>query len=124
MVRAELARVEHVNLGGAHPVGAVELQACIEARDDRRLLDRHVLVIGLEGGKLADEEFGLGLLLRILGGVAGPVVVNLMIIKRDNPGRSGMGRLKVRVRPVEGVTVPVIPERDDLGTVVLAHGLE
>ncbi len=86
-----------MNLRRAHPVGTVDLQMRVEAGDDGGLLNGHVLVIRLQSCQLANEEFRVCLLFRILRSVARPVVVDLMVIKGNNPRSGRMRGLQIGV---------------------------
>ena len=53
--------------------------------------------------------------------LAGPVVVDLVVVPGHDERCRDVRRHQVRVRLVEGITVPVIVKRVDLVAVVLAH---
>src|SRR6266536_333287 len=92
--RAVLPRVEHVEGGQPPPVQtAVELHA--RAAGDRAAPQRHVLVVGLEGGGAAGQEGRAGR--AVLGHVGGPVVLHLVIVQDHHPGRRLVGGPQVRV---------------------------
>ena len=118
LVVAELTGVEHVERREPPPVQPAE-QLKVGAAGERRATQRHVLVVGAErGGAPCCEALGLE---RVLGRATGPVVVDLVVVPHDEPGRDGVRLLQVEVGLVLRVPLPVRREVDGLGTLVVAH---
>src|SRR5690606_36934785 len=88
LVVAVLAGVEHVEDGGLSPPHA-PVNPHVDAAGDGGPAQRHVLVIGAEGGLAAGEEAGLRPV-GALGHLPGPVVVDLVVVPDDQPGRRGV----------------------------------
>ena len=99
----------------AEIVPAIELHAGTGRQG--LLAQRHVLPVGLVGGGAADEEIRV----EIFRAVIGIVVVHLMVVPGDEPGKGGMTALQVGIRLVAGVAVAVLLQGNGLRRLVLAH---
>ena len=78
-----------------------------------------MFVHGLEGGGAAGEERFAVHLLGVV--VAGPVVVDLVVVGGEHPGGGGVRGLELGVPLVEGVAAPVALERARFLRIVAAH---
>src|SRR5262249_35075026 len=91
------------------PIAEVAVQPQGSVVGNRARAQGHVLVVGLVGGgPPAEERFGC--CHRYLRPLVGIVVLDLMVIPRDDGGRRRVEGLQVRVCLVESVAVPVARE--------------
>jgi hypothetical protein len=102
--------------------GQATVEGDVDARRYRRPPERHVLVVGLEGGGPAGQEGFSGLGGRILGHLVGPVVVDLVVVEHDRPREGGVGGLQVGVALVLAVPVPVLDQGDRLAIALVLAG--
>ena len=113
--RAVLPGVQNVK-----PQQGAEVEPTVQARvgsgGHGRRVQGQVLVHGLEGRRPALEKLAQGQPLRVV--LARPVVVDLVVIRGEDPWGRRVRGLKVRVALVEGVAGPVLLERARLRRVV------
>jgi hypothetical protein len=113
-VLAGVEQVEGREAAPAHP--PVELE--VESARHRGAAQRHVLVVGAEGRPPAVEEPGHRL--GVLGGLVGPVVVELVVVPDHQPRRGGVRGLEVGVGLVLRVPLAVAGQPYRLGAAVVA----
>jgi hypothetical protein len=80
-----------------------------------------MLVAGLVGGSTARKEPRR--IVCFLGGIAGVVVVHLVIVPADEPGTGRVRRLQLRLALVERVACAIVVERVALGRAVTADAI-
>ena len=115
-----MARIEHVKLRQiAEDDAPVELH--VRAVRDGCPPQRHVLVIGLVGRRPPREELIPRHRALLLGDVGGVVVVKLVIVPGDDPGKGFVGRLQVGVQAILRVTPAIVFEGVQLTAKVLAR---
>ena len=80
---------------------------------------RHVLVPGLKGrGTPQQEQLGPRIL---LGGVAGPVIVDFVVIEAHDEGCGGVRALQIGIELVDGVTIAIVVKRIGLVGIAWHH---
>ncbi len=109
LVRAVLARVQDQELGEASERRG-PVQVHVRASRQGAGAERHGLVVGLVGGRAPHQELH-GVLVLLLGDGRRVVVVELMVVPRDEPRALPVHRLQPRVGPVQGVAFPVFVQR-------------
>jgi len=118
LVGAELPRVEHEERGEL-PVGELSIELHRRAGRSRSPPQRHVLVVGLVGRGAPGEKD----VPRVVpfGDLTCPVVVDFVIVGRQDPGKRRVRRLQIRVEVVLRVPIAIVLEGGQFDALMLPH---
>ena len=117
LCRAVLARIQQVELGEAAECKPTVEQHVWPARL-RRTAQRHVLVIGLVGGRAPAQKFVPRRFVLPVD-IPGVIIDDLVIVRGHDPGKGGMGGLQVGIRLIERIAVAILFKGLDFRSVVL-----
>src|SRR6476469_6489686 len=113
-----LARIEHEKICETTERRAA-MQPHVRPSGTSPLRKRHMLVVGLVCRCTPKQESIAWV--EVLRAIVRVVVLYLVIIPRDDPCKSCVRGLQVRVALVEGITVAIFIERIRLSRTVRAH---